>query len=152
MTLDYNNPNDWGKSPLTDNALRMQQLKAEKPEIWEALIEEDLEALSTPLFENHEDEESPYPPFTGEEFIANNDTIDSHPYGVAFGQFLGNGISANVANELAFGLHDAITQISDDPSDYTRIRAVNIFDRFNEMDYWRDSGKTDSEPENFTFE
>lgn len=29
MTLDYKNPNDWGKSPLTDSALRLQQLKAE---------------------------------------------------------------------------------------------------------------------------
>lgn len=29
MALDYKNPNDWGKSPLTDSALRLQQLKAE---------------------------------------------------------------------------------------------------------------------------
>lgn len=29
MTLHYTNPNDWGKSPLTDNALRIEQIKAE---------------------------------------------------------------------------------------------------------------------------
>lgn len=32
MPLNYLNPNDWGKSPLTDNALRLQQLKAENAE------------------------------------------------------------------------------------------------------------------------
>ena len=148
MTLDYNNPDDWGKSPLTDSALRLQQFRAENPERWEQMIQDDLEALSTPVFE---DEEEPYPPFTGEEYIANHETIDDHPYAVAFGQFLGNGIDPDAANELAFGLHDAITQISDDPFDDTRVKAVNIFDRFNEMDYWRDSGKTDSEERKFYF-
>ena len=150
MTLNFNNPNDWGKSPLTDKALRMQQFRAENPEEWASMIEDDLEALSTPLFSF--DEEEPYPPFTGEEFIANHVSIDDHPYGVAFGQFLGNGIDANIANELAFGLHDAITQISDDPNDDTRVRVVNIFDRFNEMDYWRNSGETDCQPKNFSFD
>ncbi|MBG1268701.1 hypothetical protein [Nostoc sp. WHI] len=29
MALNYNNPNDWGKSPLTDRALRIERLKAE---------------------------------------------------------------------------------------------------------------------------
>lgn len=29
MTLHYTNPKDWGKSPLTDNALRIEQIKAE---------------------------------------------------------------------------------------------------------------------------
>jgi hypothetical protein len=28
MPLHYTNPNDWGKSPLSDNALRLQQLQA----------------------------------------------------------------------------------------------------------------------------
>ncbi|MHC5747458.1 MAG: hypothetical protein ACYTXT_37395 [Nostoc sp.] len=50
MTLDYKNPHDWGKSPLTDSALRKQQFKAENPEEWSARIEADIEALSTPLF------------------------------------------------------------------------------------------------------
>lgn len=27
--LNYQNPDDWGKSPLTDNALRLQQMKEE---------------------------------------------------------------------------------------------------------------------------
>jgi hypothetical protein len=40
MALHYTNPNDWGKSPLTDNALRLQQLKAE--------IEADNEAKDNP--------------------------------------------------------------------------------------------------------
>jgi hypothetical protein len=46
MTLDYKNPNDWGKSPLTDSALRKQQFKAENPEEWAAMISADIEALS----------------------------------------------------------------------------------------------------------
>ncbi|WP_265277150.1 hypothetical protein [Nostoc sp. KVJ3] len=46
MTLDYKNPNDWGRSPLTDRALRLQQIKAENPKQWAAMIEEDIEALS----------------------------------------------------------------------------------------------------------
>ncbi len=42
MALNYNNPNDWGKSPLTDFALRMQQFRAENPEVWNRIIENDL--------------------------------------------------------------------------------------------------------------
>lgn len=97
------------------------------------------------------DEEEIYPPFTGTEFIANNETIDAHPYAVAFGQFLGNGIHQDTANELAFGLHSAISQISDDPYDELRVRAVNIFDRLNEMNYWELSGEEYHEPANFLF-
>ncbi|MBE9105522.1 hypothetical protein IQ229_11380, partial [Nostoc cf. edaphicum LEGE 07299] len=87
MALDYKNPNDWGRSPLTDSALRKQQFKAENPEQWSAMIEADIEALSTPLEESEN-----YPPFTGTEFLATHSTIDDHPYSAAFGQFLGNGI------------------------------------------------------------
>lgn len=32
MALHYTNPLDWGKSRLTDNALRIQQLQAENAE------------------------------------------------------------------------------------------------------------------------
>jgi hypothetical protein len=100
-----------------------------------------------------EDDEPVYPPFTGTEFVANHQTIDDHPYAVAFGQFLGNGIHEDTANELAFGLHSAISQISDDPFDELRVRAVNIFDRLNEMGYWEFSSAEDGdhEPKNFVF-
>jgi len=157
MTLNYNNPNDWGKSPLTDNALRIQQFRAENPEQWEAMIEDDLNALSIgePIVPPDSlvelDEEEPYPPFTGQQYIANNETIDNHPYSTAFGQFLGNGIPADAANELAFGIN-SLHLISDDYEDPLRVRAHNIFERFNDMGYWSDSGETDAEPENFTFE
>jgi hypothetical protein len=99
------------------------------------------------------EEEPVYPPFTGTEFIANNETIDSHPYAVAFGQFLGNGIHEDTANELAFGLHSAISQISDDPFDELRVRAVNIFDRLSEMNYWEFSSQEDGDhqPNDFVF-
>lgn len=30
MPLDYTNPLDWGRSPLTDRALRLEQIKAKK--------------------------------------------------------------------------------------------------------------------------
>ena len=160
MTLDYNNPNDWGKSPLTDNALRMQQFRAENPEEWAAMIENDLIVLDPPIVTpdplvgldfDAEDEEEPYPPFTGVEFIDTHDTIDDHPYSAAFGQFLGNGIPADAANELAFGIN-SLHLISDDYEDPLRVRAHNIFERFNDMDYWRSSGETDQEPEDFSFE
>jgi hypothetical protein len=97
------------------------------------------------------DDEPVYPPFTGSEYIEAHETIENHPYSAAFGQFLGNGIDPDTANELAFGLHSAISQISDDPFDELRVRAVNIFDRFAEMDYWEFSSEEDGdrEPENF---
>ena len=130
MTLDYKNPNDWGKSPLTDRALRKQQFKAENPEQWAAMIEADIEALSTPIFESED-----YPPFTGTEFLATHSTIDDHPYSAAFGQFLGNGIDADIANILAFG-SNRFDLISDDFDDPVRQLATRIYNRFEEMGYW----------------
>src|SRR5689334_14316074 len=79
MTLDYRNPNDWGKSPLTDSALRLHQLLAE--------ISGNIEPVDPDVEETFD-----YPSFTGTEFLATHQTIDEHPYSVAFGQFLGNGI------------------------------------------------------------
>lgn len=102
-------------------------------------------------FVDHEEEV--YPPFTGTWFIENHETIENHPYSAAFGQFLGNGIHEDTANELAFGLHSAISQISDDPFDELRVRAVNIFDRLGEMNYWEFSSAEDGDrqPDNFVF-
>lgn len=130
MTLDYRNPNDWGKSPLTDRALRLEQFKAENPEQWSAMIEADLKALSTPLEESED-----YPPFTGTEFLATHETIDDHPYSAAFGQFLGNGIDPDIANILAFG-SNRFDLISDDFDDPIRQLAARIYNRFEEMGYW----------------
>lgn len=96
--------------------------------------------------------EEPYPPFTGLEFIDNHETIDDHPYATGFGQFLGNGIDANVANELAFGIHSVIANISSDYTDPLRVKAANIFDRLTEMGYWADSLESDSEPNGFHFD
>jgi hypothetical protein len=128
MTLDYTNPNDWGKSPLTDNALRIQQFRAENPQQWETMIQEDLDSFELEI-----------PPFRGEDFLNTHSSIDEHPYAAAFGQFLGNGIDPNTANELAFGIHNAITQISDDYDHPLRRKAVDIYDRFSEIGYWEDS-------------
>ena len=102
---------------------------------------------------DYEDEEPVYPPFTGTEYLATYETIENHRYSVAFGQFLGNGIHPDTANELAFGLHNAIAQISDDPFDPLRVTAVHIFDRLNELNYWEFSAEEDGdrEPENFIF-
>ncbi len=156
MALNYTNPNDWGKSPLTDSALRRRQFRAENPKVWNQMIEDDLIFLAehktnqNPLVAD--EEETPYPPFTGTEYVASHETIDAHPYSFAFGQFLGNGIEPDTANELAFGQHSAISRISNDPNDDTRVRAVNIFDRLNDMGYWRESGERGKEPDSFTFE
>ncbi|MHC5914684.1 MAG: hypothetical protein ACYTXE_27660 [Nostoc sp.] len=130
MTLDYKNPNDWGKSPLTDSALRLEQFKAENPEQWAAMISADIEALFTPL-----DESEDYPPFTGTEFLATHSTIDDHPYSAAFGQFLGNGIDPDIANTLAFG-ENRFDLISEDFDDPLRQLATRIYSRFEDMGYW----------------
>lgn len=53
MTLDYNNPNHWGRSPLTDNILRIQQFRVENPEAWNQMIEDDLEAINYEAIENN---------------------------------------------------------------------------------------------------
>ena len=100
-----------------------------------------------------EDDEPVYPPFTGTWFVNNHATIDSHPYSVGFGQFLGNGIHPDIANELAFGIHSAISQISDDPFNELRVRAVNIFDRLNDLNYWEFSAEEDGDrqPSGFVF-
>ncbi len=158
--LDYTNPDDWGKSPLTDSALRIQQRRAENPEEWDIMIEADLEALKTPaiaeitaesdpdiwaLLQPPEEEES-YPPFTGTEYLSTHETVDQHPYSAAFGQFLGNGIDPDTANILAFG-QNRFDLISDDLDDPLRQRAFNIYDRFAEMGYWEESGEIDQQPE-----
>lgn len=130
MALDYRNPNDWGRSPLTDRALRLEQFKAENPEQWAAMILADIEALSTPLEQSEN-----YPPFTGTEFLATHETIDDHPYSAAFGQFLGNGIDPDIANLLAFG-ENRFDLISEDFDDPERQLAARIYSRFEEMGYW----------------
>jgi len=139
MALDYKNPNDWGRSPLTDSALRLEQFKAENPEQWAAMIEADIEALSTPL-----DESEDYPPNTCTEFLATHETIDDHPYSAAFGQFLGNGIDPDIANTLAFG-EKRFDLISDDFDDPVRQLAARIYSRFSEMGYWDEVPESDDD-------
>jgi hypothetical protein len=56
MPLHYKNPNNWGRSSLTDNALRMQQIKAENPEQWAAMDEREIQAFFMP---KNVDESSP---------------------------------------------------------------------------------------------
>ncbi len=48
MPLHYTNPNDWGRSSLTDNALRLQQIKAEDPDQWAAMNEKEIQAFFMP--------------------------------------------------------------------------------------------------------
>ncbi len=139
MTLDYKNPNDWGKSPLTDSALRLEQLKAENSETRAAMISADIEALDTAIFESEN-----YPPFTGTEFLATHSTIDDHPYSAAFGQFLGNGIDPDIANILAFG-ENRFDLISDDFDDPIRQVATRIYSRFEDMGYWDEVPPEDSD-------
>ena len=137
MTLDYRNPNDWGKSPLTDSALRLHQLLAE--------TSLDIEPVNPDVEESFD-----YPTFTGTEFLATHSSIDEHPYAVAFGQFLGNGIDPDTANLLAHG-QNRFDLISDDFDSPLRQRATRIYDRFVEMNYWPDDDESGHEPENFTW-
>ena len=85
-----------------------------------------------------EDSDERFPPYTGHEFLATHDTIDSHDYSLAFGQFLALGLDADIANILAFGENrfDLISSNIDDP---LRQAAFEVFDRMSEMNYWSDS-------------
>ncbi len=42
MALDYKNPEHWGKSPLTDRALRLEQIKAENEANAQSLKQSDV--------------------------------------------------------------------------------------------------------------
>ncbi|MBD2526682.1 hypothetical protein [Nostoc sp. FACHB-133] len=121
MALDYKNPNDWGRCSFTDNALKLQQFKALNPTATKREINSFLCSL--------------YLPLTGTEFLATHETIDDHPYAAAFGQFLGNGIDADIANILAFG-ENRFDLISEDFDDPIRQLATRIYSRFEEMGYW----------------
>lgn len=90
----------------------------------------------------NEDEEHQYPPFTGQEFLRTHDTIDDHPYAVAFRQFLDHGIDPDTANLLAFG-EKRFDLISDDLNDPLRQIVVSIFDRFAKAGYWSELGELD---------
>ncbi len=48
--LDWRNPDDWGKSPLTDNALRVQQARSEARE--QALAQIEVKAKAKKEGEN----------------------------------------------------------------------------------------------------
>lgn len=89
----------------------------------------------------NQDDEKEYPPFTGEEFLTTYDTIDEHPYALAFGEFLDNGIDPNTANLLAFG-EKRFDLIADDLNDPLRQTAFNIFERFAKAGYWSESGES----------
>lgn len=113
--------------------------------------EDEARALWEDAIAFGDEEEEQFPPFTGQEYIDNHSSIDDHPYSTAFGQFLGNGIDADTANLLAFGVHSAISDISDDFEHPLRQAAVNIFDRLSDMGYWADSEDLErDEPEDFS--
>ncbi|MBD2388038.1 hypothetical protein [Cylindrospermum sp. FACHB-282] len=90
----------------------------------------------------NQDDDKKYPAFTGEEFLTTHDTIDEHPYAVAFGEFLDNGIDPDTANLLAFG-ENRFDLISDDLNDPLRQTAFKIFDLFAKAGYWSESGESE---------
>lgn len=147
-------PLEGNQSPWLNAALEMNELlKEESEEVQERFrqmnrkhypepklpSDDDFEAYLEDVTQSADsllnDDEEPYPPFTGEEYLATHETIDDHPYAVAFGQFLGNGIDPDTANILAFG-ENRFDLISSDFNDPLRQRAFNIYGRFAEMGYW----------------
>jgi hypothetical protein len=66
MSLNYLNPNDWGRSPLTDRALRLQQIEAENAE------------ESPPVTEFEFDE--PIGVWRNGEYIPLQDLVVNHPH------------------------------------------------------------------------
>jgi hypothetical protein len=82
-----------------------------------------------------EDSDEQFPPYSGHEFLATHDTIDEHDYPLAFGQFLGLGLDADIANILAFG-ENRFDLISPDIDNPLRQKAFEVFDRLAELDYW----------------
>lgn len=85
-----------------------------------------------------DDTDEHFPPYSGHEFIATHNAIDEHEYALAFGQFLGLGLDADIANILAFG-ENRFDLISDDLDHPLRQKAFNVFDRLAESGYWSDS-------------
>jgi hypothetical protein len=85
-----------------------------------------------------DDSEERFPPYSGHEFLATHDSIDEHQYPLGFGQFLGLGLDADIANILAFG-ENRFDLISDDIDNPLRQKAFEVYDRLCEMDYWADS-------------
>jgi hypothetical protein len=85
-----------------------------------------------------DDSDERFPPYSGHEFLATHSSIDEHDYPLAFGQFLGLGLDADIANILAFG-ENRFDLISDDLDHPLRQQAFEIYDRLCEMDYWADS-------------
>lgn len=76
-----------------------------------------------------------YPPYSGHEFLTTHDTIDEHDYFLAFGQFLGLGLDADIANILAFG-ENRFDLISDHLDNPLRQQAFEVYDRLCDMGYW----------------
>jgi hypothetical protein len=85
-----------------------------------------------------EDSNERFPPYSGHEFLESHDSIDEHDYPLAFGQFLGLGLDADIANILAFG-ENRFDLISSDIDDPLRQQAFEVYDRLSEMNYWSDS-------------
>jgi hypothetical protein len=85
-----------------------------------------------------DDSDERFPPYSGHEFLSTHNSIDEHQYSLAFGQFLGLGLDADIANILAFG-ENRFDLISSDIDNPLRQQAFEVYDRLYEMDYWADS-------------
>ena len=82
-----------------------------------------------------DDTDELYPPYTGHEFLASEESIDQHHYAKAFEQFLALGLDADIANILAFG-ENRFDLISPDIDNPHRMAAFEVYDRLCEMGYW----------------
>lgn len=82
-----------------------------------------------------EDSEERFPPYSGHEFCLTHRSIDEHDYPLAFGQFLGLGLDADVANILAFG-ENRFDLISSDIEHPLRQSAFKLFNYLVQMNYW----------------
>jgi hypothetical protein len=115
---------NWGLSPRSDNALRLQAFRKNNPEGWDALIKSDLEVMKQPIFD------SPYDGY---------DSIDDIPtdYTLAHGQLLAN-LSGDDGNPNdIWALAEGDYTVLDRFPENKRETAFRICDRLEESGEWQ---------------
>ncbi len=114
-----NNPAAWGISPLSDHALRIQQLQVEQPSEWSQMLKEDLEAWISEVRGAEEIVLSLYP-------YVEDIEEDGGDVG-AFAEMLSNRINAGVAYIAVMGNEDALLTCNETELGKAKEIYVNYF-------------------------
>jgi hypothetical protein len=120
------NPTDsnWGLSPRSDKALRLQSIRQNDPEAWDALIQSDLDMMKQPIFE------SPYDQYASIDDIP-SDYITAH--GQLLANLSGDDVNPNDIWALAEGDYTALVRLPEDKRDV----AFRICEHLEESGNWK---------------